>query len=218
MDMCQLAIGPFKKESKSGNFTIYHLVAYSSNHQPILLLPDTQPGDATLRRRGPPCFHFEEQWVTDEECEHIIQAGCSCQEVEKAMPYVISEYQSVFIPNRMILDNVLAAFEAIHCLKRRGKMGHRRIILKLDVAKAYDRGLRQGDPLSSYLFLIVVEGFSTLLQKVDCDSRVCGISIALSTPSINHLFFADDNLLFYDAESSQIMKLKCIFGLYEAAS
>lgn len=55
------------------------------------------------------------------------------------MPYVISEYQSVFIPNRMILDNVLAAFEAIHCLKRRGKMGHRKIILKLDVAKAYDR-------------------------------------------------------------------------------
>lgn len=50
-------------------------MAYSSNHQPILLLPDMQLGDATLLRRGPPCFHFEEQWVTDEECEHIIQAG-----------------------------------------------------------------------------------------------------------------------------------------------
>lgn len=59
--------------------------------------------------------------------------------LKKAMPYVISEYQSVFIPNCMILDNVLVAFETVHCLKRKGKMGRRKIILKLDMAKAYDR-------------------------------------------------------------------------------
>ncbi|KAH0987985.1 hypothetical protein GBA52_015162 [Prunus armeniaca] len=58
--------------------------------------------------------------------------------LKKAMPYVMSEYQSVFIPNHMILDNVLAAFETVHCLKRRGRMGCRKIILKLDMAKAYD--------------------------------------------------------------------------------
>lgn len=59
--------------------------------------------------------------------------------MKKVLPYVISEYQSVFIPNRMILDNVLAAFETIHCLKRRGKRGRKKLALKLDMAKAYDR-------------------------------------------------------------------------------
>ncbi|CAL9019316.1 unnamed protein product [Prunus brigantina] len=76
----------------------------------------------------------------------------------------------------MILDNVLVAFETVHCLKRKGKMGCRKIILKLDMAKAYDRVQWaflehiMRDPLSSYLFLIVVESFYALLQKVDCDS------------------------------------------------
>lgn len=59
--------------------------------------------------------------------------------MKKVLPYVISEFQSAFIPNRNILDNVLAAFESVHCLKRRGKSGQKKIVLKLDMAKACDR-------------------------------------------------------------------------------
>ncbi|CAL9024646.1 unnamed protein product [Prunus brigantina] len=57
--------------------------------------------------------------------------------LKKALSYVISKFQSAFIPDRMILDNVLVAFETIHCLKRRGKAGRRKLVLKLDMAKAY---------------------------------------------------------------------------------
>ncbi|KAL6288670.1 hypothetical protein ACE6H2_006180 [Prunus campanulata] len=39
----------------------------------------------------------------------------------------------------MILDNVLAAFETIHYLKRLGKVGGGKLVLKLDMAKACDR-------------------------------------------------------------------------------
>lgn len=79
------------------------------------------------------------RWHRDEEVIYKIISKTLAMRMKKVLPYVISEYQSVFIPNRMILDNVLAAFETIHCLKRRGKRGRKKLALKLDMAKAYDR-------------------------------------------------------------------------------
>lgn len=37
------------------------------------------------------------------------------------------------------------------------------------------RGLRQGDPLSSYLYLICAEGLSCLLNEVEMSSKIKGV-------------------------------------------
>ncbi|XP_030478300.1 uncharacterized protein LOC115695372 [Cannabis sativa] len=62
------------------------------------------------------------------------------------------------------------------------------------------RGIRQGDPLSPYLFLLCYEGLSSLInyktQQRQPRSHSLSIKIARRAPTISHLFFADDSLLF----------------------
>ena len=58
------------------------------------------------------------------------------------------------------------------------------------------RGLRQSDPLSSYLFVICAEGLSTLLQKAKLEQKIAGIGVCRATPKVCHLFFRDDTLIF----------------------
>ena len=61
------------------------------------------------------------------------------------------------------------------------------------------RGLRQGDPLSPYLFLICADGFSSLINDAVRNNLLNGVSICRGSPMITHLFFADDSLLFCKA-------------------
>ena len=61
------------------------------------------------------------------------------------------------------------------------------------------RVISQGDPISPYLFLIAAEGLSCLLKSRDESSNLSGLQVAPSAPSVNHLLFADDSLLFFKA-------------------
>lgn len=60
-----------------------------------------------------------------------------------------------------------------------------------------ERGVRQGDPLSSYLFIIAVEGMCALLDDRANRKVIQGFKVASSAPTITHLCFADYNILFF---------------------
>ena len=79
-------------------------------------------------------------------------------------------------------------------------------------------GIRQGDPLSPYLFLLCSEGLSNLLQKAKMDKELTGIKISRRAPTITHLFFADDSLVFCKANKQEAEKLKRILKVYEEAT
>jgi hypothetical protein len=80
------------------------------------------------------------------------------------------------------------------------------------------RGLRQGDPLSPYLFILCARGLSALLHKAEQDGKIQGIKICREAPSINHLFFADDSLILMKARINNLKELKHILEVYEQAS
>ena len=74
------------------------------------------------------------------------------------------------------------------------------------------RGIRQGDPLSPYLFLLCVEGFTSLLAKAENDGEIHGASICRGAPKVSNLLFADDSLLFYKATQNEV---EVIFGVLQ---
>lgn len=80
------------------------------------------------------------------------------------------------------------------------------------------RGLRQGDPLSPYLFILCAEGLSSLFNEAARNRELNGISICRACPQVTHLFFADGSLLFCKANNQESTKLTEILKKYEAAS
>ena len=59
------------------------------------------------------------------------------------------------------------------------------------------RGLRQGCPLLPYLFILCAEGFSSLLRNYEQRGLIQRCKIARGAPSVSHIFFADDCLLWF---------------------
>src|SRR3990170_4589394 len=79
------------------------------------------------------------------------------------------------------------------------------------------RGIRQGDPISPYLFLIAAEGLSCLL-KSSSRSSFAGIKVAPTAPTINHLLFADDTLLLFKANVEGSVAVSNLLDIYCRAS
>lgn len=66
------------------------------------------------------------------------------------------------------------------------------------------RGLRQGDPISPYLFVLCMERFSLLIQQLVDAGSWNPIRLTKDGTPISHMFFADDVLLFCKATPSQV--------------
>jgi hypothetical protein len=80
------------------------------------------------------------------------------------------------------------------------------------------RGLRQGDPLSPYLFLFVAHGLSCLIIREIELGALNELHICRRAPGISHLLFADDSLLFFEGSVNQAMVIKSILNRYERST
>nr|KYP42577.1 hypothetical protein KK1_036020 [Cajanus cajan] len=100
----------------------------------------------------------------------------------------VSLEQAAFVQDRLITDNVLVA------------------------------GLRQGDPLSPYLFILGMEGLSSLIHKAELLGNMHGIQICRGAPKMHHLMFADDVFLFFQASEKETNEVATILKTFEVAS
>lgn len=80
------------------------------------------------------------------------------------------------------------------------------------------RGLRHGDPLSPFLFIILTEALIAQIRGAETEGRLTGMKIARHSPPISHLLFADDSLFFCKADVLQCAELMKIIETYGRAS
>lgn len=80
------------------------------------------------------------------------------------------------------------------------------------------RGLRQGDPISLYLFLLCVKGLSAILRDEMKMGKIKGVLVCRGAPQISHLLFADDCIIFCRATMDEANRVSKVLKDYEEAS
>jgi hypothetical protein len=158
------------------------------------------------------------------------------------LPHIIHPTQAAFIQGCHIASNIIIAQEMVHSFNLK-TWNHKAFLLKLDLAKAFDRiewhfivlalrrqgfqdrfidlvfacisttslsilingdstaailpqwGIRQGCPLSPYLFVLALNELSIHLQNTIHDNNIQGISLGPNSPQIHSLLFADDLII-----------------------
>lgn len=171
--------------------------------------------------------------------------------------------QTAFVKGRLLVENTVLASELINGYHKRS--GHKRITLKVDIAKAFDtlswdflfncllgmhlperfigllqacvcttsftlgyngavhgffkgrRGLRQGDPLSPYLFVIALNNLSLMLSNAARDLKI-KYHHRCEAAKLTHLCFADDLLIFMDGSIESLQAVLQVLREFELRS
>ncbi|KAJ9693692.1 hypothetical protein PVL29_009580 [Vitis rotundifolia] len=83
------------------------------------------------------------------------------------------------------------------------------------------KGLRQGDPISPYLFLLGMEVLSAMLRRAVGGGFISGCKLrgeGKMDLNVSHLLFADDTIIFCEAKKENLTYLSRILAWFEAAS
>ena len=78
--------------------------------------------------------------------------------------------------------------------------------------------IRQGNPLSPFLFLLCTEGLNGFIKHVEMNGDIHGFSLCRNGQKLTHLLFVDDSLLFCRATEEECGKVLNILEAYESAS
>ena len=80
------------------------------------------------------------------------------------------------------------------------------------------RGIRQGDPLSPYLFIICTEMLIKMMQIAEAKGQISGLRVAREAPPVSHLLFADDSMFYCRETDEELSHLSRIVEEYSLAS
>ncbi|GKB11447.1 putative RNA-directed DNA polymerase, eukaryota, reverse transcriptase zinc-binding domain protein [Tanacetum coccineum] len=149
--------------------------------------------------------------------QYKVIAKILANHLSRVIAPVISNEQTAFVSQRQILDGPLMVNEIIDWYKRKKE---RLMILKIDFDPTIEfnlqRGLRQGDPLSSFLFILVMEGLHVAIEDAINTGIYTGAK--LHSLHVSHLLFEDDVLLLGEWSSMNISNVVNILNCFYKVS
>ncbi|KAJ9700981.1 hypothetical protein PVL29_006352 [Vitis rotundifolia] len=76
------------------------------------------------------------------------------------------------------------------------------------------RGLRQGDPLSPFLFTLVADVLSRMLMRAKERNLMEGFRVGRNRTRVSHLQFADDTIFFSNSREEELQTLKSLLLVF----
>nr|GEV71902.1 RNA-directed DNA polymerase, eukaryota, reverse transcriptase zinc-binding domain protein [Tanacetum cinerariifolium] len=148
-------------------------------------------------------------------------------------PLFIKDYRPISLIGRIIIDGPLILSEIIDWYKKRKK---KLMLFEVDFEKAFNsvtrtyilingiptlefslkRGLRQGNPLSPFLFIIVMEGLRMALNDGIASNMFHRVRIG-SNIHLSHLFYADDVIIISDWNQNDMENITRILNIFYVA-
>ncbi|GJW52675.1 RNA-directed DNA polymerase, eukaryota [Tanacetum coccineum] len=142
---------------------------------------------------------------------------------------IVNEVQSAFIAERQILDGPFILNEVLQWCKIKKKQS---LIFKTCLKSSrgsilingspteefqFCKGLKQGDPLSPFLFILIIESLHLSFQRVVDAGLFMGIKLSHSV-NLSHMFYADDAVFVGQWSDSNINTLIHVLDCFYRAS
>ncbi|XP_074336652.1 uncharacterized protein LOC141673815 [Apium graveolens] len=135
-------------------------------------------------------------------CRRFIQLGELPSEVNEIVICLIPKVKA---PTRVTQVIISVSYKFLHNGEEFGHVAPR-------------RGLRQGDPMSPYIYFMYAEGLSSIIRRNKEVGLITGCKIARDALPISHSLFADDCYFFFKANTREANSMKNILHRYADVS